>query len=316
MSRHDLNVVKDLIEDHNKLKREVLKALQGLADEAEGLVIEKIETELSRIKERLVGRGIIICSGILSLCLLPINPIASAAVGVTGIVIGYAVVAGSKWFEMRSTKKHAERLSSIYEELQKQLDLYTASQENIFRALNDYHVFESGKDFKKNLKIIKDLVEEAEEEANCVGIFDIIEEFLSKLRKAYNNLDEDQRSKLNSKDFLMTMGKLLAGAGVVDNLSSGSMRLADYGTAAASAIGDIASSGPWWEVFQGLNIAFNVGFMVWDIKKFLELQKMREDWYEGGKVRVELLKNDKFKKEINMRDQIREIRDSILANGY
>ena len=48
-----------------------------------------------------------------------------------------------------------------------------------------------------------------------------------------------------------------------------------------------------------------------DGKKFYDLYKMRRDWGEGGEERQELLKNNKFEKEVEMRDFIRNIRDSI-----
>ena len=312
MSKFNLLDIKELIEKHNTLKREVLQALQDLADEAEGLVFEKIEIERQTTIGKLVGRGIIIGSGILSLCLLPI-PIASSVVGAAGIVIGYAVLAGSKWYEMKAPKKHSERFSRIYEKLQRQLDRYTESQKTIFGVLNNYHIFEPGKDFKTNLDIIGDLVKTAEKEEKCVGVFDLVEDLLSKLRRTYNKLDEDQRGRLNSNDFLITTAKLLDCAGTSDHLST---RVADIGSAAASAIGDIVSVAPWFEVIHGLNILINTGFIIGDIKKFRELQKMRKDWYEGGDARLELLKNPKFEKEIKFRDNIREIRDNIMMNGY
>ena len=91
-----------------------------------------------------------------------------------------------------------------------------------------------------------------------------------------------------------------------------------------SGIGDAASAGaaaaaasfPWWEVFHGLNILINSGFILMDGKKFYDLYKMRRDWGEGGEERQELLKNNKFEREVKMRDFIRNIRDSINSDGY
>ena len=53
-----------------------------------------------------------------------------------------------------------------------------------------------------------------------------------------------------------------------------------------------------------------------DLKKFFELNKMRNTLNEGGEARQVLLKNAKFEKEVKMRDLITKIRDQILAEGY
>ena len=160
-------------------------------------------------------------------------------------------------------------------------------------------------------------MEFAEEQADT--LFPNIDEILLKLKKCYHSLPEDKKKKLDSQDFLTTMGSLMSRAE------------ADIGGAAAAAaslIGDTAkvasssaslgaaSTVPWWNVIHGLNIGISGCLHYMDIKKFYELNKMRNAWNEGGDARRELLKNPKFDKEVLMRDLINKIRDQILAEGY
>ena len=160
------------------------------------------------------------------------------------------------------------------------------------------------------------MVEEAEDDANQVGIFDGIEEFLSKCKKVYNTLSDEEKARLDSRNCLSEVEKLIAGSAKVGTVAEHAMNMADIGSAAASAIGEVAGSGPWWEAIQGINIVIKSAFMVVDVKEFMELHKMRNDWYAGGERRVDLLKNPKFEKEIKLRDNIRDIRDNIMKHGF
>ena len=100
ISPHGLEVIKRLIDEHNAIKEDVLKVLQDLADKAEGLVIEKIEAEWWSNIGTFVGRGIVIVSGLASLCLAPFTAGASIAGGGVGIAVGYLIIGGSKVYEL------------------------------------------------------------------------------------------------------------------------------------------------------------------------------------------------------------------------
>ena len=54
---------------------------------------------------------------------------------ITGIVIGYAIVGGSKLYQMTCKKEHSEKIANISTKLTKQLDRYTKSQNKLFQVI-------------------------------------------------------------------------------------------------------------------------------------------------------------------------------------
>ena len=88
----DLKCTNEVIQKHKQVKTNVVKVLKDLAEQSEGLVIEQIEDEISETVLRSSGRGIVIVSGFTSILLLS-NPI-GAAVGVSGIIVGYTLYNG------------------------------------------------------------------------------------------------------------------------------------------------------------------------------------------------------------------------------
>ena len=308
----DFRLTNDVVNEHKETKENVLKVLQALADDSEGLIIEQIEDEMWSTGAKVAGRGIVIGCGVASLILLS-NPISAAASAVVigGTVIGYAIVAGAKAYEMRCKMTHSDKIKSIYKRLTAELDKYTDSYNKVLKELDMYDIFDSGKDFKDNLKLFRGIMERAEEK--CGFDFIGIEEFLTKVKKCYNGLDDDKKAHLNAGNFLKCVGALLGGVGSSTSSMADIASVADIG----SAVGGIAvSASPWWEAIHGLNIIMNAGFIRMDIKKFWELQTMRKSWNAGGEERTELLKNEKFEDIVQMRDLIREIRDEIMKEGY
>ena len=298
-----------VISNHQVVKQEVLAALQDLIEKSEGLVIEKIEDEMWATGGKIGGKGIVIGFGVASLFLLS-NPV-GAAIGLGGTVIGYMVWGGFKVYEMRCEEKHAEKIRAISDKYHTEVDRYTESHKKVMREMDLYSAFETTNDFKENLEMVRNIVERAEKEAKASFIK--IKKVLLILEEGYLNMNDEQKERLTSTDFLHTIGKLIDGAGPLG------LRATEAGSALVGALGDAVSGAPWWEVFHGLNILINSGLIVMDGMKFWELYKMRRAWGEGGEElgeRQELLKNDKFEKEVTMRDLIRKIRDSINSDGY
>ena len=316
----DIKAVNDVIARHKIQKEEVIQALKELSERAEGLVIEQVQGEVWSKAAKMVGRGIVLVSGVASLFLLPAAG-AGAVVGIGGVVIGYAIVGGSKLFEMRCNREHARKLKDIYDKVEEEVSRYTESQKNIFSELGTLSAFDAGRGFAENLRLIRDIVERAERQANT--FFPNIDEVVAKLKKCYISLPEDKKEKLDSQDFLSTMTSLtggLASAGAsiaVDALKAATVEGASSAaSAAASTTGSSAATVPWWHVVHGLNIAISGFLLCMDFKQFVELNKMRHDWDEGGEAKQALLKNEKFEKEIQMRDPINKIGDQILSEGY
>ena len=53
------------------------------------------------------------------------------------------------------------------------------------------------------------------------------------------------------------------------------------GSGAAAGAASAAAAVPWWEVIHGLNILINAALLCMDLKKFFELNKMRNTLNEG-----------------------------------
>ena len=94
----------------------MVQALKDLAEKAEGLVIEQVEGDIKSTAVKMVGRGIVLVSGIASIFLLPAAGL-GAAVGITGVVVGYVVLGGSKLFEMRCRREQAKKMRDIYDKV-------------------------------------------------------------------------------------------------------------------------------------------------------------------------------------------------------
>lgn len=150
----------------------------------------------------MAGRGIVIGYGAASIFLLS-NPIGAGI----GIVVGYVIIGGAKYYQMVHKKGNSEKIASISMRLTEQLDKYTESQNKIFQEMDMYNVFDSGKEFTENLEILRAVVIKAEKDAKVD--FMEIEEFFSKLKKCYKSLNDEQKIMLRAKDFIQSTGKLL-----------------------------------------------------------------------------------------------------------
>ena len=223
---------------------------------------------------------------------------------------------------MRCSQKHAKKLADIYDKVKAQVDRYTESQRKVFHELESLSAFDNGKGFAENLKLIWQLVLSAEEKAGPDKFFPNIRLAVAKLQSCYSVMPEDKKAKLNSENFLSTMSSL---AGGLASASGGSligeaMNIVDGATsavdAAVSSAEGAASTGPLLTAMHAVHIAISGFLLCMDIKQFMDLNKMRQDWNKGGDERVELLKNDKFEEEVKMRKLINDIRDQILRESY
>ena len=303
-----VKAVEDVIQDNKTLKEEVIEALKLLSARAEGLVIELVKDDMWSTGAKIVGRGIIIVSGVVSIFLLSAGGV-GAGIGIGGIVVGYAVVAGSKAYEMKCSREHANKLKEISDKVEAEVNRYEESQRKVFVVLGHLGAFDAKQKFAVNLEAIRDIVQRAEKEADI--FFPNIDGVISKLKACYTSLSEDQKGRLNAEDFLLTMSSLTKGA----SMPSGP-GLGEVGTAVGSVIGDAVGAAPWFEFVHSLNIIINTGFIFTDIKKFWELNKMRKAWNEGGDAKIDMLEKEKFEKEMSMKDLIDKIRDQILEKGY
>ena len=309
-----VKAVEDVIQNNKTLKGEVTDALKLLSERAEGLVIELVKEEMWSTAGKVIGRGIVIVGGLASIILtIPaVAALAPAGLGATcgigGIIVGYLVWGGSTYM-MNSPQEHAMKLRSIFDDVEVEVNRYTESQRRMFSVLGHLGAFDARQSFAVNLKLIKDVVEKAEMEAET--FFPNIEEVISKLKRCYSSLSEDQKGKLNAEDFLVTVSSLVQGSSMPDKVDLG-----EVGTAVVSFIGDAVGSAPWFETIQGLNVLINAGIFRMDVKKFWELNEMRMAWNAGGEAKIKLLKNPKFKKEVAMKELINKFRDQILAEGY
>ena len=225
----DINAVNDVIEQHKKLKEEVLAALDGLLLETEGLVIEKgkalIEEDMWSTGGKILGRGIVIAGGVASIILTcaGLAPV-GAAVGIGGVVVGYLIVGGSKCYEIKCSMARAEKLKGICIKVEKEVNRYTDSQKKVFSELGTLSAFDPAQTFAQNLKMIRDIVDRAEAEAN--QFFPNIDKVIAGLKECYSSLSADKKKKLDSQDFLVTLSSLTSGASMPSR-----RRLGDFGTA-------------------------------------------------------------------------------------
>jgi len=326
-NREKVEAVLEAIKEHQKAKKQVTDALKQLSRDVEGIVIDKMESEYNATIANIVGRSIIIGVGTVSLIMLanPVTAAASPLVGLAGTVIGYAIVGGSKYYQMSVREKHAKRVKKVHEDLLIQLEKYAKSQAAVFDTFDiKMALLTEGKDIKKNLNRIRDLVEEIENESNGLS-FKALLLFIEKAKAKYISLSQEQKKSLHIEDFVVKAKELMK----VLPPALLSVNATNY-TAAASAIGgvinDVAGAGmhvggtagasvlssPWLNVFQGINIAINGIFLINDIDKYLKLKEMKG---EGWSVKRIFQKTSDFNKEQQLRDLIEDIRDEILE-GY
>jgi len=334
----DFKITNGVISEHDKIKEGVKEFLSNLAEESEGLVIEQIEQERWKHMMSAFGSTINILVSGAALAILPI-PVPSGAES----IIGYAFIGGSKWYEMRCSEEHAEKLASIHKRLHTQLNLYTSSQEKVFKELDKYELFEHGKNFEENLDAIRALVRKAEKQSEEKMVN--IKKFLSKLEGRFYELDDNNKENLSSMDFLMSVGRLIgntvmtqnnkdggrnkdgswmeeAGRSVIGTVlgctaldtATGGSKVLDTATGGCEFL-DTATGVTASTYIHGLNLLANLGFLVTDIKNIIELNNMRDDWYKGGKEKQLLLKNSKYEAAVNMKKLINQIRDKIMEDG-
>jgi hypothetical protein len=305
----DFELTNDVINSYKVIKERVMRELLKLSDQAEGLIIDQINDEMKSTGGKIIGRGILIGCGVASLFLLS-NPI-GAAVGITGTVIGYAIMGGSKIYEMRCKKKDAIKIANIYDKVTTELTDYTEAKEKVLKEMDMYDVFESGKEFKDNLELFREIMLRAERQAN--QDFTNIEEFLTKLKKSYNKLDGKEKAMLNSKSFLATMGTLLSGG---QGQSQEKVEKVAKGVQVAVNVISDVSKAPWVEAIHGLNVIINSGFIIMDGISFYKLYNMKKAWHSGDKRKEELLENSKFEDQKKMKDLIREIHFGIVNDEF
>lgn len=315
-----------VIKEHIKVKKDVLDLLLKFADEVDGLVIEQIEEDITEIKNRVAGRVINIFSSGVAIA-FAVNPVLTSA----GITIGYIFMGGSRLYEMKCSKDRAENLESIKNQIEKQLDRYTDSQKKVFEDLDNYEVFEHGKNFEENLAEIKALVREAEKQSD--EKFSNMKNMLCNLEIFFNNLDDFKKEKLNSECFLSSVADLLWKWRAANERGENDEDIKLLGEPAAGVAGaavvglGISTPGnkpawlPTWQPYMitfmhGLNIVGNMGFLIMDINEYIKLNRDWQDWHEGGEKKQTLLGNSKFDLNVKMKTIIHQIRDKMNADGY
>ena len=97
-----------------------------------------------------------------------------------GFVIAALVYSGSIFVEKTCNRQHAKKLKDISNKLEEVVNRYTESQKKMFDVLGHSGAFDAGQSFAVNLKLIKDIVEKAEMEAET--FFPNIDEVISRVR--------------------------------------------------------------------------------------------------------------------------------------
>ena len=320
----------EAVQKLKETKKDVLAVLKDLSEQSEGLVIEKIEDEITGIKEKMVGHGLVIAGGIAgtAICLLqPAGWVAIASTGGSAIsyVVGYLLVGDSMMFKMKISEKHSAKLKGIAKKVEVEVKHYKESQKKVYSDLENVSNFDSGEGFVENLKRIRAIVDTAEAQTNVD--LSSIEEVLLRLRKTYNSLPDVKKRILDTKPFRDCLSFLtkddsgnldhVTGPATVDTAAE--LKAAAAATAAppvaAGATADTAaaSSISWWGIFHGVNILINGVILVDDFYEYRNLREMRKTWYED---RGELMKNPRFKGEVSLRDEINKIRDQISGDGF
>jgi len=184
-------------------KERVVRELYSLSDQAGDLVIEQVNYEMDSTRLKLIGRGVVLGCGVANMFLL------GNSIGIAGNIIGYIFIGGSIIYEMKCKENAVKKITSIHEKLKAQLTDFIDSRENALKEMDKHGVFASGMDFKDNLEQFREIMLRAEKQSSYD--FTPIEEFITKLKKMYNQLDESQKNTLNSKLFLDTMANLFSG---------------------------------------------------------------------------------------------------------
>ena len=83
--------VDDVVALHKLLTDEVVETLRDLSMRAEGIVIKRVQGEMWAKAGKMVGRGVCLVTSVAAVFLLPAAG-AGVAVGVGGVVVGYAII--------------------------------------------------------------------------------------------------------------------------------------------------------------------------------------------------------------------------------
>ena len=151
---------------YQESKDQLCQDLQKLADNADGLILDHVDQDLEAVKKSMTGRGIVIGSGIASICLYT-SPV-GVALGIGGILAGYALVGESKHYKLRCKNARADQMKRILEDLQKGMNNFEIVQGEVLEMLDGLGMFtirnpdNFSVDFKENYRKIRDMIEDFE----------------------------------------------------------------------------------------------------------------------------------------------------------
>ena len=313
----DLVKTNKAVKEHLALKAKVEKALKEFEVKAEDVVFERIEGELEQAWKKVTeqGRLTFICPGVLAIGLAFCSPVASAAAGLGGFVIGYAIRDDYVYKCKVAEKKYVKGIGEIVERVRASIDEYQQSQAKIILELDTYDISQ-GNDFKENFRRMRCMIENAEDKLE-VGQLSDLEAFVSNAKKVFFELPEDKREMLGLESFKLKLSELFKSgllAPATREVFEGSNMPTAVGNAVADGMQFVgANAGFFAHLFQGINVTINGFTLVGDIRDYRKLKGMRDNW---DKDQSEAKKDVRFIDGFKLEDEIREIRDNLLKNPY
>ena len=188
------------IEEMKVIKAEVVRNLCQLRSNAEGVAYDLIECEMKATLGDAIGRMTIVGFGITTFFFPP--------VGLAGTAIGYVMVFGSKFYQMKARSRNVDRLKAITTQVVRDVKQYNNARLRVFQEICSLGVFEiqdSGDLFLENLLNIQDSIIAAERRYD--EDFSDIREFVNKIQKMYKKFSREVGSctNLSASDFLQKM---------------------------------------------------------------------------------------------------------------
>lgn len=293
-------------------KKEVTDALWDLINDCGDVLLKYIEDKRFATRVQVCGRFFIIGTGIASICLVA-TP-AGAVSGIAGLVIGYVVVGVGKYLAITATKDREEGLKKIHKKLLQQVAKFEGAYKEVQQNVTSLAPYDERVNFNENIDKIEDVIKEAEKKNN--ERYRELRTFISKIAELIEKLDSSEKSF--EEVFKMIIKPICSSLSAVSASNLNKVKALEAVSGGTSLVVDVAREVlgqtallSWFEVFQGISVVVNGFFLLNDLD---DLRNLNEDLKklkrigdgESGQV------FEKYNREQTMRDQIKEIRDTIL----
>lgn len=301
----------ECLKKYASTKKEVTDALWELINDCGDVLLKYIEDKRFATGVQACGRFVIIGTGIASICLVA-TP-AGAVSGIAGLVIGYIVVGVGKYLAITATKDREEGLKKIHFKLLQQVAKFERAYLEIQQNVTSLAPFDERVNFNENIDRIEDVIKEAEKENN--ERYRELKTFISKIAELIEKLDSSEKS---FEEVFTMIKPICSSLSAVSASNLNKVKTLEFVSGVASlgvdvareTLGNIAPLS-WFEIFQGVSVAVNGFFLLNDLN---DLWKLNEDLKKMKRVgdgeREQVF--EKYNREQTIRDQIKEIRDTIL----